>query len=44
MMLQRLWFDLSQEARTRFGGCFSRMVLKVLQDSEGCACVTEEPA
>ena len=44
MMLQRLWFALPQEARTRFGGCFSRMVLKVMQGREGCAGVAEELA
>ena len=40
VMLGRLWFELSPEARTRFGGCFSRMVLKALRCSEGC--VTED--
>jgi len=41
VMLGRLWFELSPEARTRFGDCFSRMVLKALRCSEGS--VTENP-
>lgn len=28
--LHQLWFRLSAEDRARFGGCFSRMVLKAL--------------
>ena len=42
VMLGRLWFELSPEARARFGGCFSQMVLKVLRGPEGC--VAEDPA
>ena len=29
--LEALWFQLPPEERARFGGCFSRMVLKVLK-------------
>ena len=42
VMLGRLWFELSPEARALFGGCFSQMVLKVLRGPEGC--VAEDPA
>jgi hypothetical protein len=31
VVLQQLWVRLSVEDRARFGGCFSRMVLKALQ-------------
>jgi len=31
MMLEGLWLQLSQDDRSRFGGCFSRMVLKAIQ-------------
>jgi len=31
VVLQQLWFRLSAEDRARFGGCFSRMVLKALE-------------
>ena len=31
VVLRQLWFRLSGEDRARFGGCFSRMVLRVLQ-------------
>ena len=31
VVLQQLWFQLSNEDRARFGGCFSRMVLRVLE-------------
>ena len=29
--LEQLWFRLSNEERARFGGCFSRMVLRILE-------------
>ena len=31
VVLQQLWFQLSNEDRARFGGCFSRMVLRALE-------------
>jgi len=31
VVLCQLWFRLSLEDRARFGGCFSQMVLRVLQ-------------
>jgi hypothetical protein len=31
VVLQLLWFRLSCEDRARFGGCFSRMVLKAFE-------------
>jgi hypothetical protein len=31
VVLQQLWFRLSDEDRARFGGCFSRMVLRALE-------------
>lgn len=30
----QLWFDLPLDERTRFGNCFSRMLLKCLDDNE----------
>ena len=30
----QLWFDLPLDERTRFGNCFSRMLLKCLDDIE----------
>ena len=33
--LQQLWFELPPADRTRFGGCFSRMVVKAWRGSQG---------
>jgi hypothetical protein len=39
--LDRLWFDLPPEDRTRFGGCFSRMVLKAWRGTQATASGTQ---
>jgi hypothetical protein len=32
-----LWYQLSSEEQVRFGGCFSRMILKILDGMKGTA-------
>ena len=35
VVLRELWYRLSEEERVRFGGCFSRMILKMLNRCGG---------
>ena len=34
VILGQLWFDLPHDERSQFGNCFSRMLLKCLNDTE----------
>ncbi|RPH80422.1 MAG: hypothetical protein EHM80_00210 [Nitrospiraceae bacterium] len=36
LMLGELWYQLPKDEQVRFGGCFSRMILKILNRYDGC--------
>ena len=35
LVLSELWYQLPKEEQVRFGGCFSRMILKILNRYDG---------
>jgi len=36
LVLCELWYQLPKDEQVRFGGCFSRMILKILNRRDGC--------